>query len=234
MASITLKGVKNIVILVLILAVPGSLYYLLTVKGKNRYKPLPVYGPKIVAKTSHKYHGKVIPDTVYHQIANFELTDQDGKKVSLESYKGQILIFNFFFTNCPTVCTQMNNNVSILAGSYARNKMIRFLSITVDPDRDNVAALKKYADQYKISPAKWSFLTGDTATVYNLARQSFLVNALKVGNNDFIYSDKLILVDPVGRIRGYYEGTDSKDVTKMNDEIKVQIAEELRKVKQAE
>lgn len=234
MASPILKGVKNTVILVLILAVPGFLYYLLTAKGKNRYKPLPIYGPKVVAKTFHKYHGNAIPDTIYHQVADFNLTDQDGKNVSLKTFAGQILVVNFFFTNCPTVCTQMNSNMSLLAGSYVKNKMLHFVSITVDPDRDSAPALKKYAEQFKVSSAKWSFLTGDTTTVYNLARQSFLVNALKVGNDDFIYSDKLIIVDPVGRIRGYYEGTDSKDVTKMNDEIKVQIAEELRKIKGAE
>jgi len=234
MASPILKGVKNTVILALILAVPGFLYYLLTAKGKNRYKPLPIYGPKVVAQTSHKYHGKVIPDTVYHQIADFNLTDQDGKKVSLKSFAGQILVVNFFFTNCPTVCKQMNDNMDILAESYIRNKMLHFISITVDPDKDSAPILKTYANQFKINANKWSFLTGDTATVYNLARQSFLVNALKVGKDDFIYSDKLILIDPVGCIRGYYEGTDSKDVTKMNDEIKVQIAEELRKIKGVE
>ena len=227
-------GIKKIVILVLILAVPGFLYYLLTAKGKNRYKPLAIYGPKVVAKTFHKYHGKAIPDTMYHQVADFNLTDQDGKKVNLETYAGKILVVNFFFTHCPTVCAQMNSNVSVLAESYTRNKMVRFVSITVDPERDSAPVLKKYAEQFKVSPNKWSFLTGDTSVVYNLARQGFLVNALKLGKDDFVYSDKLILIDPVRRIRGYYESTESRDITKLNEEIKVQIAEELRKIKGVE
>ncbi|MEO6524169.1 MAG: SCO family protein [Mucilaginibacter sp.] len=227
-------GIKKIVILVLILAVPGFLYYLLTAKGKNRYKPLAIYGPKVVAKTFHKYHGKAIPDTIYHQVSDFNLTDQDGKKVNLETYAGKILVVNFFFTHCPTVCKQMNSNVSVLAESYTRNKMVRFVSITVDPERDSAPVLKKYAEQFKVSPNKWSFLTGDTSVVYNLARHGFLVNALKLGKDDFIYSDKLILIDPVRRIRGYYESTESRDITKLNEEIKVQIAEELRKIKGVE
>jgi protein SCO1/2 len=227
-------GIKKIVILVLILAVPGFLYYLLTAKGKNRYKPLAIYGPRVVAKTFHKYHGKAIPDTIFHQVSDFNLTDQDGKKVNLETYAGKILVVNFFFTHCPTVCTQMNSNVSVLAESYTRNKMVRFVSITVDPERDSAPVLKKYAEQFKVSPNKWSFLTGDTSVVYNLARQGFLVNALKLGKDDFVYSDKLILIDPVHRIRGYYESTESRDITKLNEEIKVQIAEELRKIKGVE
>jgi protein SCO1/2 len=50
------------------------------------------------------------------------------------------------------------------------------------------------------------FLTGDTAQIYTLARQGFLVNAVDVGGGDFIYSDKLILIDKKKRIRGYYSG----------------------------
>jgi protein SCO1/2 len=227
-------NIKKIMILALILAVPGFLYYLLEAKGKNRYKPLAIYGPKAVANTFHKYHGKAIPDTIYHQILDFKLTDQDGKAVSLETYKGEIIVANFFFSNCATVCTQVNNNIDLLAHSYHKNKMVHFVSITVDPERDSPSALSKYAAQYKWPAQKWSFLTGDTATIYNLARKGMLVDALKIDNNDFIYSDKLILIDPVRRIRGYYDGTNSKDVIKLNDEIKVQIAEELRKIKGAE
>ena len=49
--------IKKISILVLILAVPGFLYYLLTVKGKNRYHSLPKFGPKTITKTTHKSTG---------------------------------------------------------------------------------------------------------------------------------------------------------------------------------
>ena len=227
-------AIKKIVILVLILAVPGFLYYLLTVKGKNRYKPLAIYGPKVVAKTSHKFHGTVIPDTIYHQVGDFTLTDQDGNKVSQAGFDGKIVIVSFFYTNCPTVCKQMNSNIDLLAHNYLNNKMVRFVSITVDPDHDSALALKKYAAQFNVPTDKWRFLTGDTTTIYNLARKGFLVNALKAGPADFIYTGKLIIMDPVKRIRGYYEGTDSNDITKLDDEIKVQIAEELRKIKGAD
>src|ERR1700761_9452515 len=98
-----LKGIKKLAILVLILAVPGFLYYLLTAKGKNRYKPLPVYGDKVVAKTGHTFHGKFIPDTIYHVLPDFKLTDQDGKEISLKDFDGKIFIANFFYIHCPSV-----------------------------------------------------------------------------------------------------------------------------------
>ncbi|MGN8071511.1 SCO family protein [Mucilaginibacter sp. SG564] len=221
---------KKIVILVLILAVPGFLYYLLTAKGKNRYKPLAIYGQKIVAKTGHKFHGKYIPDTIYHHLPAFTLTTQDGKQVSDSTFKGKIFVAGFFYTHCPAVCSTINRNMSYLVDTYRKNKMVYFTSITVDPQRDSVSVLKKYADSFKPASKRWLFLTGDTTSIYSLARQGFLVNALKESDDDFIYSDNLVLIDAEKRIRGYYKGANTNDINRLTDEIKVLIAEELRKV----
>jgi protein SCO1/2 len=225
-----ISPVKKILILVMILALPGFLYYLLNAKGKNRYKPLPYFGPKTLSGTSHKFHGKVIPDTTYHQLPDFKLVDQNGDTVTSKSLDDKIFIANFFYTNCPTVCNTINKNVKALLNDYAKNKMFCFVSITVDPERDSVAALYKYSQDFKPPGIKWMFLTGDTSTIYPLARKGFLVDAVKLNSNDFIYSDKLILIDKEKHVRGYYSGTSAKDITKLNDEIKVMIAEELRKI----
>jgi protein SCO1/2 len=216
-------------ILGLILALPGFLYYLLTEKGKNRYRPLPIYGPKHLAKTSHKFHGKIIPDTIFHTIADFNLFDQDGKPVSFKNFEKKILVVNFFYTNCPTLCHTINANVDSLAENYNKNKMVYFASVTVDPQRDKGSALKAYADKNTPVSSKRLFLTGDTATIYNFARKGLLVDALQTSQNDFIHSNKLILVDSERRIRGYYSGELRTEAARLNDEMKVLIAEELRK-----
>jgi protein SCO1/2 len=221
-----LSVIKKILILVMILALPGFLYYLLTVKGKNRYHPLPKFGPKVLSGTSHRVKGKDIPDTTFHTLGDFNLQDQDGKPVSLKSFDDKIFVANFFYTHCPTICTAMNSNVDSLAKAWAKNKMVYFASITVDPARDSVKALKAYAAKFSPAP-KWSFLTADTSTIYHLARKGFLVNAVQINKDDFIYSDKLILIDQHKRIRGYYSGTNLTDVIRLNDEIKVLISEEL-------
>ena len=220
---------KKITILVLVLLVPGFLYYLLVTKGKNRYLPLPVYGPKMVLKTTHKVGHNDVPDTLYHTLPDFKLTDQNGNTVSGKTFTKKIIIANFFYTHCRGVCDEMNKNISLLAANYASSKMVDFVSISVDPERDSVKALKQYADAIAPSSAKWLFLTGDATAVYTLAHNGFLVNALQTGKNDFIYSDKLILIDEDRRIRGYYAGASTTEVTKLNDEIKVLIKEELLK-----
>jgi len=220
--------IKKIVILALILALPGFLYYLLTAEGKNRYKPLPIYGPKLVAKTFHTIKGKQIPDTIYHTLSDFNLKDQNGKPVSFKTLDKKIFIVNFFYTHCPTICNEVNVNIDSLAANYAKNKMVYFVSITVDPTHDSEAVLKTYANKLKLTTPNWLFLTGDTTTTYNLARKGLLVDALQTGD-DFVYSNQLILVDSEKRIRGYYSGTLTDDLIKLNDEIKVLITEELRR-----
>jgi len=220
---------KKIVILALILALPGFLYYLLTAKGKNRYDPLPYFGPKELAKTSHLVNGKSIPDTIYHNISDFNLQDQNGKQVSLKTLTNKILIVNFFYTNCPNLCNQVNQNISKLAAEYAHNKITKFISITVDPQRDGIAALKQYSNKFNADSTRRLFLTGDTSVIYPLARQGFLVNALDEGSGNFVYSDKIMLIDEGHHIRGYYSGTSDDDMLRLDNEIKVQIAEEIRK-----
>jgi len=232
MNKLSLKG-KKLIVLVLILAVPGLLYYLLTVKGKNRYKPLPIYGEKQVAKTGHKFHGKYIPDTIYHKLSDFKLTDQMGKPVSLSTFDNHIFVVSFFYTHCSAVCGEVNKNMERLAWAYRKNRMVKFVTITVDPVHDNPSALLRYAKTFKLPADKWLFLTGDTTTIYNLTRNGFLVDAIKTGD-EFIFSNKLILIDADKRIRGNYNGTSLPEAIRLNDEIKVQIAEELRKIKSPE
>ena len=221
---------KKVIILALVLIVPGFLYYLLTAEGKNRYKPLAFFGPKQVAKTTHKVKDKDVPDTLYHSIPDFKLTDQNGSPVTLKNFDNKIFVVNFFYTHCPSVCKLMNDNMSLFAAAYGKNKMLAFASITVDPEHDTAPVLKNYAAGFKASAApKWLFLTGDTSSIYNLARNGFLVNALQTGKDDFIYADKFILIDKNKHIRGYYTAASTDEVNRLNDEIKVLISEELRK-----
>lgn len=225
---LSIRVLKKLAILVFILIIPGFLYYLLVKKGENRYHPLPIYGQKIVAKTFHKFHGKQIPDTIYHTLDDFHLTDQNGKPVSFKNLEDKIFVVNFFYTHCPTVCNTINGYVDSLARNFEKEKTVRFLSITVDPKNDSATVLKKYSEQFADHSPKWLFLTGDTSTIYNLARKGLLVNAVDAGNGNYIYSDKMVLVDSHKRIRGYYEGASFTDVTRLNDEIKVLVYEEIR------
>ncbi|MGV8880077.1 MAG: SCO family protein [Sphingobacteriaceae bacterium] len=223
---------KKTIILAVILTSPGFCYYLLTLKGKNRYKPLPVYGAKEVAKTTHKVMGKEIADTTYHHLSDFKLWNQYNDSVTLQSFDKKIIVAGFFYSQGPPLCEDINKNIEKIATNYSKNSIISFLSITVDPARDSVGALKIYADRFNADKVNWQFLTGDTATIYPLATKGFMVNAVAGGEkSELIFSEMLVLVDFSKRIRGYYNGTSTAEVARLNDEIKVLIAEELRNMK---
>jgi protein SCO1 len=224
--------ILKILILVTILAVPGFLYYLLQAKGKNRYKPLPIYGPKEVAATFKTKRGKKIPDTIYHQIPDVKFLKGNGDSLDLADIKKQLLIVNFFYSRNNDPAKAMNEQLKGLNSEYETNSMIRFLSISVDPFFDTKDVLKSHAQTIGAKPNKWDFVVADTSVVYPLAKKEFFVNVLKQNNDaDFVFSDQFILLDADHRIRGYYIGTSRDEVKRLNDEIKVLITEELRKIK---
>jgi len=223
---------KKILILVIILMVPGFLYYLLQDKGKNRYRPLSIYGPKELTGTFHTKRGKKIPDTLYHQIRDFSLVDQSGKSLRFPLDSNKITIFNFFYSRCPNSCSEMNARMEFLTKEYAGNRMIRFCSVSVDPDHDSPEVLAKYSSSFHAVPEVWHFLTGDKNLIYDIARKDFLLDAYspKLDSTNIVHSPLFVLVDPQKRIRGYYDSGNKDQMNKLNDEIKVLIAEQLRMV----
>ena len=162
-------------------------------------------------------------DTIFHTVADIELTNQLGQAVSLnKDLAGKMLVVNFMFTTCPTICPRLTNNMLLLQRAFRKNDTtVHLVSLTVDPERDSFPALRDYADRYKVNHDHWWFLTGDRDIIYNFAR-----NELKVtmqpgdgGTDDFIHSQKLVLLDRERNIRGYYDGLDSAELKRCSDDI---------------
>lgn len=228
------KKISTILILASILVMPGFLYYLLQEKGKNRYHPLAIFGPKQVAPTFHSVRGKQIPDTIYHKVSDFALINQNGDSARLAQWKGKVVVLNLFHTKVSS-----QGAISAMKAMqgfnelYQTNKMLHFASISVD-GKDDVAALREYAKNVSASPAKWELITGDEVAVKNLVKESLLLDALDDSSGTerkFIYSNKIVLLDSQHRIRGFYEATNQEALSKLDDEIKVLIAEELRNMR---
>ena len=223
--------VKKIVILVTILAFPGFLYWMLTVKGKNRYKSLSFFGPKQVASTFHTKRGVKIPDTLYHTVRDFKLLNQDSAVFNFPAKSHRISVVNFFYTRCTVFCASMNQQVHHLAEKYQRNTLLQFVSISVDGSHDSPMALRGYQQTTGFKSPNWTLLSGPQPEVAELAKQSFLVDVLPdptQATTNIIHSSMLILLDPQKRIRGYYDSLSKEQMEKLDDELKVLINEELR------
>jgi protein SCO1/2 len=157
-----------------------------------------------------------------HRIGDFKLINQQGNKSTTEEWRGKIVVANFFFTHCPVICPKMTANLKKLQETFAGNENLMLVSFSVDPQRDSVAELKKHAERFYINESNWQLLTGSKKEIYRLARKSFQVVATDGdgGDNDFIHSDQLILIDSKKRIRGYYEGTEKKEIAQLIRDIK--------------
>jgi protein SCO1/2 len=207
-----IKNLKRILIILSILFLP-CIFYLVLIQGKNHFKQLEIFGPKEAIAEG---------DTIYHTIPAFSFLNQEGKNISDKDLEGKIYVANFFFATCPTICPKMNYNVKGLTEKYLMDEQVKFLSFTVDPEKDSVQALAAYAKQMGADNHNWWFLTGNKDSIYSLARNGFLVPA--AGGKtaaDFFHSQDLLLIDKDKRIRGIYDGLDESDVKKLNDEIEV-------------
>ena len=156
-----------------------------------------------------------------HEIANFQLTDQTGRTVSLQNWNDKIVVANLFFTHCPSVCPKMIRSLKRVQQVYANDPQLLINSFTVDPERDSVAQLARYASMADIRN-NWQLITGSKKDIYKLARKSFLIVATDGdgGPNDFIHSELLVLIDQQKHIRGFYNGTDEGEVTNLLRDIK--------------
>jgi protein SCO1/2 len=219
-------------LLILLLVIPALAFLFLKNFGRNQYS-LPRYIPQldstsgeIMMRTS-VVNGRETTDTVFHTIPDFNLTDQNNNKITAEMVKGKIHVADFFFARCPGICPKMSSQLQRVQDQFLNNPDVVILSYTVDPEHDSVEALQNYADQYGAIKNKWYLLTGDRKQIYDLAKRGYFVSA-KEGNlqssdleENFVHTDKFILVDKEGHIRGFYNGTDPKDVDRLNLEIKI-------------
>ncbi|HVS95371.1 MAG TPA: SCO family protein [Puia sp.] len=173
--------------------------------------------------------GKEFNDTIWHRVANITLENQLGDTVSLDQLKGKVIIIDFFFTHCASICPILTRNLRHLQDALKlRDDMkgvdtsfVQFVSMTVDPAHDPPPVLKKYADHYGVNSDVWWMLTGPKKTIYDFALKELklgLQDSVSVDSN-FVHTDYIALLDKNRVIRGYYHGTDTAAVARLADDI---------------
>lgn len=137
------------------------------------------------------------------------LVDENGKTVNLDSLKGQVIVYDFIFTNCGGTCPIMTANMRSLTQKIPKDAPVRFVSISVDPARDTPAVLKEYAKRVR-NDDRWMFLTGDRSAIVKLSVEGFKLAAGDPGpgGDPLLHSSKFAVADRNGVIREYYGGTD--------------------------
>lgn len=142
-------------------------------------------------------------------IPEFQMTDQNGQAFGRDDMLGHITIVDFFFTSCPGVCPVLNGNMAELYRKLKGSDQVHFMSVSVDPDRDSLAALRAYAEKMGVDDNRWVFLRAPLPEVVQLCEKGFMMPA---ENLPMGHTTRFTLVDPQGRIRGYYDGMDQTSI----------------------
>jgi protein SCO1/2 len=142
------------------------------------------------------------------ELPEFRFTERNGSSFGNTDMQGKINIVNFFFTTCQGPCPIMNAKVAELYKKYSTSDQVRFVSISVDPKRDSLSVLRKYAKDFGVTDNRWLFLRGELEEVHRVSEQGFKL----AGDLPTIHSTKLVLIDKDQKIRGYYDSFDEESL----------------------
>jgi cytochrome oxidase Cu insertion factor (SCO1/SenC/PrrC family) len=149
----------------------------------------------------------------YGAVPSFSLTERSGRIITNADLAGKIWIADFIFTTCPGPCPIISANMARLQGELASDPHVQLVSFTVDPRDDTPAVLAAYAEAHGADPQRWWFLTGPEAPLYDLIQKGFFQSVqdnhgqvLQPGQFLVTHSTRMVLVDPAGFIRGFYDG----------------------------
>ena len=190
---------------------------------------LPILSPRDINPelVDSSLHNRGIgTEGIYHQISPFNLVDQHGLEVSENVIKNKVVIVDFFFVSCGSICPIMTKNLKRVHDFYKKNHNVLILSHTVWPEMDSVSVLNNYANEHDANYETWRFLTGEKKELYRLARKDYMVvpaindpNYQHGSEADFIHTENVVLIDKKKRIRGYYDGTDENAMKKLVSDI---------------
>ena len=151
-------------------------------------------------------------------VPDFSLTTQQGEPLTLSDMKGKIWVADFIFTNCPTICPAMTQEMARLQSEFVADP-VYFVSFSVDPERDTSRVLSRYATAYGADERRWHFLTGDKTHIYQLAEDGF---SLAAGHNgtEILHSTRFVLITPDGNVYGYYDSRSKPALLRLRRDVK--------------
>lgn len=203
------------IFLVLIVGISFA-YYLNITKVK-----LKIFSPKDINPqlVDESLRGK----NIAHRTANFSFINQNGAIVTEKHIQNKIFVVDFFFTTCTNICPVMSKNMTKIFEAMKNDTNFIILSHSVTPEIDSVSVLANYAKQYGADGKRWHLLTGSKKEIYEMARKSyFVVSDEGSGDeNDFIHTENFVLIDKERRLRGFYDGTNDKEIKRLLDEIQI-------------
>lgn len=174
---------------------------------------------------------------IYGAVPEFGLIERSGRRVELSDLRGKFWVAQFFYTNCPDICPLTVPQMVLLQLDFKDVPGIRYVSITVDPERDTPEVLREFAERFSGDPERWFLLTGEKAAIYRLAQEGFRLGIGEMENppeekaktgeeKAILHSARIILVDRKAQIRGYYSGIEADAMVRLRRDLKALLGSE--------
>jgi cytochrome oxidase Cu insertion factor (SCO1/SenC/PrrC family) len=146
------------------------------------------------------------------------LTDQDGRATSLHAFDGQTLVLHFIFTHCVSACHLQVKSLRTVRDALPAEirSRVQFVSVSLDPEHDTPAVLRRYADMNEIVDAQWRFVTASPDVVERITKH-FAVTREAVADGQINHTLAVFLFDAGGRMIQRY--ADPVDTTRLVNEI---------------
>jgi protein SCO1/2 len=164
-------------------------------------------------------------------LPDFALVDQDGSGFGSDELRGTVWIADFIFTRCPDMCPMLSSVMARVQRQLEEDPAfadVRLVSISVDPEYDTPERLATYAAKYGAERDRWFFLTGARQAIWRLSKDGFRLPVDESpGSADapILHTDKFVLTDRDGRIRGYYDATDQEALLALMRDVRGVAAE---------
>jgi protein SCO1/2 len=137
---------------------------------------------------------------------DFALTLQDGARIGLADLRGKVVVVTFIYATCADTCPLLTAKlVGIQRQLGTDGVRVRFVAITVDPEKDTPEALRRYAEGHGAKAPGWMFLTGTADEIGDVARRyGIYVRKRPAGDVDHTFLTSVI--DGYGVLRVQYQG----------------------------
>lgn len=189
---------------------------------------------------NHQHHSSpaaIVKDAKAGELDNFgpapafTLVNQDGVPATLDTFKGKAVIASFIFTRCSGPCPMISSQMAALSYKLAQgpySDRVALVSFSVDPEHDTPPVLKEYAQRFEANTTRWSFLTGSRKDIWQLVGKGFklaLMDQPDDKESPILHTTKLVLIDPQGQVRGYYDALNEESRAVLDSHLKQVMAE---------
>ena len=224
-----IKTKSQQVLIVLLAAASIGTTALIAINVLNRYR-------YTAAVSTSGLRGRVISTNtnnppVLMTLPEFTLMDQSGQPFGQQQLQGKAWIADFIFTRCSGPCPMMTSQMAQLQAQLTQHpdkQNIRLVSISVDPEHDSPAVLQEYARLAHADNRMWRFLTGSRSDIWGLIKKGFTLPVGDAPDNTqmpIFHSQKFVLVDATGRVRGFYDGLETTGQQKLLGDLQRVLAE---------